>query len=86
MSYHTVLIGFVVQAENMEQAQQQLMDHILPTETGDARTWDQAGLDQWWMAMDERYDGSGGGGPESAVFVPEGMSQREARRRLERAV
>ena len=82
MSYHTVIVAFVVQAGNFEQAQEQLMDHILPTEEGDARTWERAGLDQWWMAEDERYDGSGVGGPDSAVFVPKGMSQREARRLL----
>ena len=82
MSYYTVIVGFVVEAGNFEQAQEQLMDHILPTEEGDARTWERAGLDQWWMAEDERYDGSGVGGPDSAVFVPKGMSQREARRLL----
>ena len=36
-------------------------------------------IESWWVAEDERHDGSDN---ESAVFVPAGITQHEAERRL----
>lgn len=85
MSYRTVLVAFVVQADSEKQAQEQIME-FLPKEDYDHDVWHRAGLDCWWVAEDERYDGSDN---ESAVFIPEHwdaqISQRDARLILEHA-
>ena len=69
-----VLVAFEVCADDMEDAQRQLMDKLLPTAPFPRRytEW----LDSWWIAMDERYDRSD---LESAVFVPSYMTQVQAR-------
>lgn len=61
---HTILVAFTVHAPTMEQAQARLMDR-LPNPEADGH----AVIDSWWIAEDERYDGSDNG---SAVFVPMG--------------
>lgn len=69
-----VLVAFEVYADDMEDAQEQLMNKLLPTAPFPRRytEW----LDSWWIAMDERYDRSD---LESAVFIPHGISQKDAR-------
>ena len=69
-----VLVAFEVYADDMEDAQQQLMNKLLPNAPFPRRYtgW----LDSWWIAMDERYDDSD---LESAVFVPSYMTQVQAR-------
>ena len=69
-----VLVAFEVCADDMEDAQQQLMDKLLPNAPfpREYTEW----LDSWWIAMDERYDRSD---LESAVFVPFYMTQVQAR-------
>ena len=69
-----VLVAFEVLADGMEEAQQQLMNKLLPNSPfpREYTEW----LDSWWIAMDERYDRSD---LESAVFVPNGISQKYAR-------
>ncbi len=52
---HTVLVAFVVNAENFEQAQQLLMDRLPNPESDFHKT-----IDCWWIAMDDRIDGSDG--------------------------
>lgn len=61
---HTILVAFTVHAPTMEQAQARLMDR-LPNPESDGH----AVIDSWWIAEDERYDGSDN---DSAVFVPKG--------------
>ena len=60
---HTILVAFTVHAPTMEQAQQRLMVQ-LPGGVPDLNH-----VDSWWIAEDERYDGSDN---DSAVFVPMG--------------
>ena len=69
-----VLVAFEVCADDMEDAQQQLMNKLLPNAPfpREYTEW----LDSWWIAMDERYDRSD---LESAVFIPHGISQKDAR-------
>ena len=69
-----VLVAFEVCADDMEDAQQQLMDKLLPNAPfpREYTEW----LDSWWIAMDERYDRSD---LESAVFIPSYMTQVQAR-------
>lgn len=62
MSDHVILVAFQVSGQDsMQAAQQYLFDHVLP----DVRNHDH--LECWWVAMDERWDGSD---CESAMFVP----------------
>ena len=61
---HTILVAFTVYAPTWEQAQRLLMDR-LPNPEADGP----AVIDSWWIAEDERYDGSDN---DSAVFVPMG--------------
>ena len=68
MSYTTVLVAFCVQATDREAAMDQVMG-FLPREARDPEIWEQAGLDCWWIAEDDRTDGSDN---DSAVFVPMG--------------
>lgn len=69
-----VLVAFEVCADDMEDAQRQLMDKLLPNAPfpREYTEW----LDSWWIAMDERYDRSD---LESAVFIPSYMTQVQAR-------
>lgn len=75
---YTVLVAFEVEAESVEDAQDHLMQQVgiraLRSSNPDSR------IECWWIAEDERYDGSD---LESAVFVPEGIGQGEARELLE---
>lgn len=61
---HVIMVAFEVDADTMANAQTTLMDWLpAPSQTdGD--------IDCWWIAEDERYDGSD---CDSAVFVPMGM-------------
>jgi hypothetical protein len=65
-NYHTILVAFDVQADTMKQAQENLMNYVLPHIEMDHDTWHKASLDSWWIAEDERYDGSD---CDSAMFV-----------------
>lgn len=65
MKPHTVLVAFVVNGSGMEDAQQRLMAR-LPNPEADGHEV----IDCWWIAEDERYDGSDN---DSAVFVPIGQ-------------
>lgn len=61
---HTILVAFTVHAPTWEQAQARLMRQLpSPDHPG------VDGIDSWWIAEDERYDGSDN---DSAVFVPMG--------------
>ena len=60
---HTILVAFTVHATTMEQARHRLMVQ-LPGGVPDLNH-----VDSWWIAEDERYDGSDN---DSAVFVPKG--------------
>lgn len=61
---HTILVAFTVYAPTWEQAQARLMRQLpSPDHPG------VDGIDSWWIAEDERYDGSDN---DSAVFVPMG--------------
>lgn len=66
MTNHTILVAFVVEADTMKQAQELLMME-LPRPQGDPRRHLHANewLQCWWIAEDERYDGSDN---DSAVF------------------
>jgi hypothetical protein len=57
---HVILVAFHMSADTMQQAQIKLMPN-LPVPGEDI------GLEEWWIAEDERYDGSDN---DSAVFVP----------------
>lgn len=58
---HTILVAVTVYAPTWEAAQAKLMLNM-PKPGVD-------GIDSWWIAEDERYDGSDN---DSAVFVPIG--------------
>lgn len=65
---YTILTAFVVNADSMKQAQELLMAELprpagLPHRHLHANEW----LDCWWIAEDERYDGSDN---DSATFIP----------------
>lgn len=61
---HTILVAFTVYAPTWEQAQARLMRQLpSPDHPG------VDGIDSWWIAEDERYDGSDN---DSAVLVPMG--------------
>lgn len=77
MREHVILIAFGVEGESEEEAQEHLMGHLIPllsTRNPNSR------IEEWWIAEDNRTDRSD---LESAVFVPQGISQREARQYLE---
>ncbi len=84
--YTTVLVAFCVAAPNREAAMDQVMS-ILPREAKHRKRWDRAGLDCWWIAEDDRTDGSDN---DSAVFIPQYygpmITQAEAHDILEEAV
>ena len=58
---HTILVAVTVYAPDWQAAQAKVMQH-LPKPGAD-------GIDSWWIAEDERADGSDN---DSAVFVPMG--------------
>lgn len=64
---HTVLVAFCVHADDFADAQRRLMRN-LPRPGSD-------GLDSWWIAEDERIDGSDN---DSAIFVPMGTCRQSA--------
>jgi len=59
---HTILVAFAVNAATREQAQQVLMSR-LPNPESDGH----ATIDCWWIAENDRIDGSDN---DSAIFVP----------------
>lgn len=66
MSSYGILVCFTVSAPDMEQAQKQLMPQLPnPNSPG------VAGIDSWYIAMNERYDGTQPCDGASARFVPE---------------
>jgi len=68
---HTILVAFTVYAANREDAQRRLM-RLLPRPSRDGI----GTLDSWWIAEDDRIDGSDN---DSAVFVPMGSQQAAVR-------
>jgi hypothetical protein len=66
--YHTTLVAFVNLASSRQEAQALVMS-LLPRESINTAAWDGSNLDCWWLAEDDRIDGSD---TESAVFIPEG--------------
>jgi len=65
MKGHVILVAFTVTAPDMEQAQNQLLPQL-------AMHPGTAGIDSWYVAMNERYDGTTPADGASARFVPEG--------------
>jgi len=59
---HTILVAFTVYAPTREDAQHRLM-RLLPQPSRDGI----GTLDCWWIAEDDRIDGSDN---DSAMFVP----------------
>lgn len=77
---HTILVAFTVHEETFADAQRYLMAKLKPVLDRPEETWASPMVESWWIAEDERYDGSPGA---SAVFVTHpGTSQEEARQRL----
>jgi hypothetical protein len=66
MTEHTILVAFTVKADSREQAEQQLHG-MLP------RPWTNISLTSWWVAEDDRRDGSD---CDSAVFVNPGEQKK----------
>lgn len=62
MSEHIVLVAFGIEASNMKNAQVELMNDL---NMGDAPQ-----ASQWWIAMDDRYDGSDN---DTAIFVEDDL-------------
>lgn len=85
MTYHAVKVALIVDAESPQAAAEWLYEHsYLPRrDTGWMDDPDHV-LDQWWVAED--WAASVKGGCEALVFVPDGLTQEEARRILEAAV
>jgi hypothetical protein len=85
---HTILIAFDVEAADRAEAEQYLTRHLprpgarpgLPPLTPGGPPRMNVRLEAWWVAEDERYDGSD---RDSAVFVTKGQ-QAQASRLLER--
>ena len=68
---HVVLVAFEVEARSMAVAQRILMNYWLPEPSSTG-----GDIESWWIAEDERYDGSD---CDSAVFVPVGMQAATTR-------
>ena len=75
---YVVLVAFQVTAPNMKEAQERLLPYLKPT----LESYENppGPVECWWVADDERYDGSD---CDSAVFVTPGY-QHAASRLLER--
>lgn len=71
MDEHVILVAFTVNALSESDAQHALMD-ALPEVVGVS----ERGVGSWWVAEDERYDGSDN---DSAVFVSPGSQVAAAR-------
>lgn len=61
---HVVLVAFTVHANDMEQAQKQLMSQLPNCKDNPGV----AGIDSWYIAMDERHDGTKPEDGSSASF------------------
>jgi hypothetical protein len=61
---HTILVAFAVNGTTREEAEQTLMGRLPNPESDCHET-----IDCWWIAEDDRIDGSDN---DSAVFVPKG--------------
>ena len=73
---HVVLVAFTVHADGMEQAQKQLMSQLPSCKDNPGV----AGIDSWYIAMDERHDGTTPADGWSAAFQPPGYSSDAYRR------
>lgn len=62
---HVIMVAFEVEGTDWKNAQTNLMA-TLPT------PWHSRFIECWWIAEDERYDGSDN---DSAVFVPIGTQE-----------
>lgn len=71
-----ILVAFSVIAETREQAERMLMGYM--PSVGAFGSECETPIDSWWVAEDDRRDGSDN---DSAVYVPKGM-QSDARRTL----
>lgn len=72
MAAHTILVAFCVTGcESAEQAQLELMRRLPAPEW--APPGCSAVIDCWWIAKDDRHDGSDN---DSAVFVDMGQEKR----------
>ena len=60
----TVLVALEVDSHSFEHAQEAIMSDLLPQYPP---TPEHPYIESWWIAEDERYDGSDN---ESAVFIP----------------
>jgi hypothetical protein len=79
MEEHVILIAFTVEALGDREEAEAILKHALQgvrQDADDART---PRVDSWWVAEDDRHDGSDN---QAAVFVPYGMTQDEARAAL----
>lgn len=64
---HIILVAFTVNGESMKDAQGVLMDSLTNI--------DHPSVQEWWVAEDERYDGSDN---SSAIFIPDSLGQEQA--------
>lgn len=67
---HAILVAFTVHADDMEQAQKQLMSQLPNCKDNPGV----AGIDSWYIAMDERHDGTTPADGWSAKFQPPSYS------------
>ena len=63
MSSHVIRVAFEVEAESWESAQRILMSYLPRPHSSRI----ESPIECWWIAEDERYDGSDN---DSVVFVP----------------
>lgn len=68
---HTIIVAITVEAESHKDAQERIM-RSLPKPSDNTE-----GITAWWIAEDERFDGSDN---DSAIFIPSVFSQDDARR------
>lgn len=73
MNEHIILVAFDVAASDRETAERVLTDLLFGVRE-DKPTGNRPYVDSWWVAEDDRHDGSDN---HSAVFVPLG-SQHQA--------
>jgi hypothetical protein len=69
---YVILVAFVVDGHNEEDAHKALMQHLPKTYYSD----DDSPISEYWVAEDNRYDNSDN---NSAVFIPPGTSQEQIR-------
>lgn len=75
--HDVVLVAFDLQGPDAQTTHEWLHENLPAPGTGGAN--DEINLDSWWVANDERFDGSD---TDSAVFVPKGK-QEQVRARLD---